>query len=779
LIQKNVVRHQKADFFNTLLGFVPLMGRLFVRRVMLTLTASFAVSLLLWLVGNHIMYGLWAGPHLAGNAGHSLRPEDHVATGNALALSQLPLRAMLQLTGGGPESNRAVLLLMLLGAIPLASRAGDAARYAVPLLYVAGCILSALLLRCAVPSSGLFQVTPLLLPVLALPLLRTVTSLRAVPSLRTAPVTASASATPPKPSAIPPKPSAIPPNPSEPELWGPDTSDKEPLVMSVFYAWMGRVCGIFILLVLLSPVLPGMDWGSRYLLTVLPLLALLAARVLEGQYRAEKLQSYETQPQKFAQAQKVNQAQALGGARSFAFVVIGMLGLSIACQCCGLAAVRNDLAYSRELNRAAAAAAPATLVTDLYWLGPELTTSTRKTASTRTGPVPRPTQFLVRSEDDRRLLLSRLPRDTAGFTFMGTDAGLLDLTHDATHRAAAFHQVKAWHGAGLQLAHFAPQPPAPPRTKHVMALYYPWYGTPERTGRWSHQDGVNTQNKTILDHTHYPAIGPYDSTDPAVIERHLTEAKAAGIDTLVCSWWGQKDLTDDATRLLLRGAAAHSIKVCVFWERLSAPDDPKAALADLSYLLGTLAKNPSYLREGGKPVIFLGGGVSQGLSLDAWASVASQASAQTPPGVQLIGIGQSPSDVLLCDGFYTFSTIRPIAGASIEDAVRIQGESFRPVIRLAKDAGGVSVESIAPGFDDRRADRGALVGTLSDRQNGKLYSAMWRQAIKDNPDWVLINSFNAWQNGTEIEPSVELGDKYLTLTRQFSDQFRSGVRPPP
>ena len=44
--------------------------------------------------------------------------------------------------------------------------------------------------------------------------------------------------------------------------------------------------------------------------------------------------------------------------------------------------------------------------------------------------------------------------------------------------------------------------------------------------------------------------------------------------------------------------------------------------------------------------------------------------------------------------------------------------------------------------------------------------------MQDNPDWVLINSFNQWHSGTEIEPSAELGDQYLTLTREAAVRFK-------
>ena len=50
------------------------------------------------------------------------------------------------------------------------------------------------------------------------------------------------------------------------------------------------------------------------------------------------------------------------------------------------------------------------------------------------------------------------------------------------------------------------------------------------------------------------------------------------------------------------------------------------------------------------------------------------------------------------------------------------------------------------------------------------------EAIKANPDWVLITSWNEWYEGSEIEPSYELGNKYLNLTDPYARRFLSDPR---
>lgn len=435
------------------------------------------------------------------------------------------------------------------------------------------------------------------------------------------------------------------------------------------------------------------------------------------------------------------------------------------------AAVRGDLAYSRALIDAARAAPSPVLVTDRWWLPPELTAARLSQ-----------TQYLAQTPEGLTILVATLRRtDADDLTYMGSPAGLPAFTQALAHGDAPFWRVAAWGGAGLQMARFVrrPSPAPPPGTRRVLALYYPWYGTPAVSGHWAHQEGADPAKKTIADHTHYPALGPYDSADPAVVERHLQEAQRAGIDTLVCSWWGPKDPTDKAIRLLLRRASAHRMKVCVLWEHLGAPGGPAAA-ADLSYLLSTIGQHPDYLKQNGRPVVFVYAGTAQGLSADQWADALDQARRAHARGPFLVGVARSAVDALLWDGFYDLKTARPLAGLSAADAARVQADTFRTLLALARRVGAVAVETVQPGMDDRRPGQrvgapggvGAPAGTSVDRREGALYSALWGQAIKDSPDWVLVNSFNQWHAGTEIEPSLEEGDRYLTLTRQFADRFR-------
>jgi len=314
----------------------------------------------------------------------------------------------------------------------------------------------------------------------------------------------------------------------------------------------------------------------------------------------------------------------------------------------------------------------------------------------------------------------------------------------------------------------------------VLALYYPWYGAPAFGGKWIHQDGVDVTAKSIASHTHYPLSGPYDSIDPAVIERHLRQARAAGIDTLVCSWWGRNDRTDLGILRLLKLAPKYSMTVCVFWEPSQSALTPQNARADLKYILQAFTKQPAYLRHSGKPVLFLYSQTSRSLMPNQWAGILKEASGGNRPGILAITDNENPADSAVWDGSYSLWPITQMGGLSPAQSAQILHQSFQTQIPGKKAFNHLTVETITPGYDDRkynaRTENGP--GTLVDRLNGQRYRSLWEQALKDAPDWILINSFNQWHNGTEIEPSKEMGNRYLQLTGVYTRRFKAAASVP-
>ena len=285
----------------------------------------------------------------------------------------------------------------------------------------------------------------------------------------------------------------------------------------------------------------------------------------------------------------------------------------------------------------------------------------------------------------------------------------------------------------------------------MLAFYYAWYD--EHT--WT--SGTTTDTP----------LQPYRSSDVATIERHVSQAQAAGIDALVQSWYGPQEAynqTETNFRALLDVAASTGFHAAVAFET-NGPffPDQVSVVEALRYLLRVHAQHRAYLRYQGRPVIFFWR--QQRFHVDTWETIRA---AVDPDRASIwIAEGTDLSFQRVFDGHYLYS----VAWSS--NLARTLQDWGQRVRRYAQGYGAHRfwVATVMPGYDDTRSGRAAAFAV--DRRNGDYYRAAWAAAIASRPDWVVITSFNEWVEGTMIEPSVRYGDLYLDLTRELSAQFKA------
>jgi glycoprotein endo-alpha-1,2-mannosidase len=87
----------------------------------------------------------------------------------------------------------------------------------------------------------------------------------------------------------------------------------------------------------------------------------------------------------------------------------------------------------------------------------------------------------------------------------------------------------------------------------------------------------------------------------------------------------------------------------------------------------------------------------------------------------------------------------------------------------------IAAITIIPGYDDHKLGR-KEPRPITDRHNGETYRILWQEAIAAHPDWILITTWNEWHEGSEIEPSVENGDRALKTTSEFAPKFMKSAR---
>ncbi|GIV04702.1 MAG: hypothetical protein KatS3mg016_0277 [Fimbriimonadales bacterium] len=314
---------------------------------------------------------------------------------------------------------------------------------------------------------------------------------------------------------------------------------------------------------------------------------------------------------------------------------------------------------------------------------------------------------------------------------------------------------------------------APP--KLALAFYYGWYGNPEVSGKWLHWEAVDAERKQIATSTHYPALGAYDSNDPKVIEQHCRWAREAKLDGFIYSWWGIGTGEEKPLPRLLDAAQRHSLKVCLYYEAVPQPGDPRSVLSDWRYILQKYGVHPAYLKVEGRPVLFVYGRAMEQLSLVQWGWVLETIRKEFPPGVCAIGDSLSRSVARIFDGIHTYNPVGVLVGKPVS-AIRATLElHYHEALQTAGTLGRIACATIIPAYDDTKI---RTPGIRTDRFEGEAYRQQWQAVLNLNPDWTLITSFNEWHEGSEIEPSVEYGERELRTTAQFAPRFRQlGERP--
>lgn len=282
----------------------------------------------------------------------------------------------------------------------------------------------------------------------------------------------------------------------------------------------------------------------------------------------------------------------------------------------------------------------------------------------------------------------------------------------------------------------------------VLSFYYTWFD--EKT--WS-ADKVPD----------FPAE-KYVSRDPNAMARHIRQARGAGIDAFVVSWWGVGNPTEDNFKTMLDLARGMDFKLAIDFELTSpffrSKDD---AVRSLRHLISTHAQHPAYLRSEGKPVIFFWR--QQLYSLDEWQAIRNA----VDPERRTIWIleGLDPTYLRVFDGLHLYM---------IAWAKNPQAELNKWPRRIqAYGDDKIWVATVNPGADNRKTTQAEKV--VRDREGGEYYRETWRAAFSSTPDWIMITSWNEWPEGTMIEPSVTYGNLYLDITREYAAKFKAGLPP--
>jgi hypothetical protein len=259
-----------------------------------------------------------------------------------------------------------------------------------------------------------------------------------------------------------------------------------------------------------------------------------------------------------------------------------------------------------------------------------------------------------------------------------------------------------------------------PRPGASAIFYYPWYSTPVRDGGWAHWY-VEREGRAVLSTPYYPTRGLYSSSNARIVAAHMREIRAAGVGTVVVSWWGVGSPEDERLPLVAQAAAREGLKIAIHLEPY-ASRTPASTVEDIELLKQT-GVTDFYVYDAARD------------PAESWAEALAQVE-----GVRVFGhttlVGRAKASGF--DGLYSY------------DVVTWNGSLFRRLCTQAHKAGLLCAPSVGPGYDARLATRHDVVRP---RLRGATYDRMWKTALRAQADVVTITSYNEWQEGTQIEPA--------------------------
>jgi len=328
-------------------------------------------------------------------------------------------------------------------------------------------------------------------------------------------------------------------------------------------------------------------------------------------------------------------------------------------------------------------------------------------------------------------------------------------------------------------------------SKTVMVYYMPWYTAKPYSDGWGwhwtmnhfNPDGVNASGERQIASWYYPLIGPYDSSDPAVLEYHVLLMKLAGVDGVIVDWYGSANFLDyginnQATVKLFQFTRKAGLKFSICYEDqtiqhmidgnyLAAGDTLFHAQQEMLYLQTNFFSDASYLRLKGQPVL-LNFGPQYFMMSSNWEDVFSVLVATNQPA------------------FFTEDNRLPVSTGAFSwppmwmsqvpgTGGVLSGAALKSYLADFDQKAGnwpAFISSAFPRFHDiyQRAGVRNYWGYLGDRHGDTLRETLSR-GMTNSSVIVQVVTWNDFGEGSMVEPTQEYGYRDLRIIQDFRRQY--------
>jgi hypothetical protein len=328
-------------------------------------------------------------------------------------------------------------------------------------------------------------------------------------------------------------------------------------------------------------------------------------------------------------------------------------------------------------------------------------------------------------------------------------------------------------------------------SKTVMVYYMPWYTAKPYCDGWGwhwtmnhfNPDAVSASGERQIASWYYPLIGPYDSSDPAVLEYHVLLMKLAGVDGVIVAWYGSANFLDyginnQATVKLFQFTRKAGLKFSICYEDqtiqhmidgnyLAAGDAIFHAQQEMLYLQTNFFSDASYLRLKGQPVL-LNFGPQHFMMSTNWEDIFSVLVATNQPA------------------FFTEDNRLPVSTGAFSwppmwmsqvpgTGGVLSGAALKSYLADFDQKAGnwpAFISSAFPRFHDiyQRAGVRNYWGYLGDRHGDTLRETLSR-GMTNSSAIVQVVTWNDFGEGSMVEPTQEYGYRDLGIIQDFRRQY--------
>lgn len=300
----------------------------------------------------------------------------------------------------------------------------------------------------------------------------------------------------------------------------------------------------------------------------------------------------------------------------------------------------------------------------------------------------------------------------------------------------------------------------------------PWFGSRSVSGKWGQHwtmgklnpDKIINGQPEIASHYH-PLLGPYDSSDPDLIQCHTELMKISGIDGVVIDWYGIEDHFNYATNhrntcLMIEAIKKAKMKFAICYEdrtikslvagkKIKAGQEVAHGQKVFQWMEKNWFNDVSYLKVDGKPAVLVFGPLE--FKQQQWKAITSEL--KSKPVV--FGL---PHLAKHTDG-NAFGW-PPVSGG--EEATRQAWTNYLDDLDRRAEEGSSTIAPVFAQYHDYygQAGRHGSYGSLAGN-DGETFDITLSRAMQSKAKFVQIVTWNDFGEGTMIEPTAEFGFSFL------------------